>query len=223
MVNGQCLATMMTSGWGSPGQNVGLGGFVMANSKSDDLQHLQLWLSVGISSLALVLVSRDRDPCHVQPHPNLIWTSCGGCRSWPVLSNLHNGHLPEGWCHGQGSPSPAFISLYATMAWYPAETNMCNFVTQQPEEVHDMANKRVLSVFTFNRLQAGYSVRVDYYIVVDWAHVLVIVQCQCDGCSLSSKDGAVVWQSFGQVAAGLDWICLTMTQVLQDILAILHK
>ena len=92
----------------------------------------------------------------------------------------------------------SFISVYATMAWYPAETNMCAFVIQQPEEVHDMANKRVISVFTLNRLQAGHWVRINYYIVVDWAHMLVIVQCQSDGCSLSSKDGAVVWQSFGQ-------------------------
>ena len=37
---------------------------------------------------------------------------------------------------------------------------------------------------------------------MDWAHVLVIVQCRTDGCSLSCKDGALVWQSFGQVVAG---------------------
>ena len=61
----------------------------------------------------------------------------------------------------------SFISLYAVMAWYSAETNMCAFVTQQPEEVHAMANKRVLSVLTLNRLQAGHWVRVDYYIVVN--------------------------------------------------------
>ena len=36
----------------------------------------------------------------------------------------------------------------------------------------------------------------------DWAHVLVIARCQTDGCSLSCKYGAVVWQSFGQLAAG---------------------
>ena len=88
------------------------------------------------------------------------------------------------------------------MARYPAEANMCAFVAQWPEEVHDMANKRVLSVFALYRLQAGHWVRVDHHIVVNWAHVLVIVQCQGDGCSLSSKDGAVVWKSFGQVAAG---------------------
>ena len=35
--------------------------------------------------------------------------------------------------------------------------------------------------------------------MVDRVHVLVIVQCQTDGCSLSCKDGAVVLQSFGQL------------------------
>ena len=43
---------------------------------------------------------------------------------------------------------------------------------------------------------------------MDWAHVLVIVQCQTDGCSLSCKDGAIVWQSFGKLAAG----CLTILE-----------
>ena len=47
---------------------------------------------------------------------------------------------------------------------------------------------------------------------MDWAHVLVIVQCQTDGCSLSCKDGAVVWQSFGHLAAG----CLTILEMAVD-------
>ena len=48
--------------------------------------------------------------------------------------------------------------------------------------------------------------------MMDWAHVLVIVQCHTDGCSLSCKDGAVVWQSFGQLAAG----CLTILEMAVD-------
>ena len=75
-----------------------------------------------------------------------------------------------------------------------------------------MTNKRVLSAFTFNCLQTGYWIRVDYYIVMNWTYVSVIVQCQSDGCSLSSKDGAVVWQSFGQLAAG----CLTILEMAVD-------
>ena len=88
----------------------------------------------------------------------------------------------------------------------------CALVTQWPEQVHDMANKRVLGVFTLNCLQTGHWVRVDYYVMMDWVHVLVIVQCQTDGCSLSCKDGAVVWQSFGQLAAG----CLTILEMAVD-------
>ena len=75
-----------------------------------------------------------------------------------------------------------------------------------------MANKRVIGVFTLNCLQTGHWVRVDYHIMMDWAHVLVIVQYQTDGCSLSSKDGAVVWQSFGHLAAG----CLTILEMAVD-------
>ena len=47
---------------------------------------------------------------------------------------------------------------------------------------------------------------------MDWTHISVVVQCQSNGCSLSSKDGAVVWQSFGQLAAG----CLTILEMTID-------
>ena len=45
--------------------------------------------------------------------------------------------------------------------------------------------------------------------MVNWTHVLVVVQCQSDGCSLGSKDGAVVRQSLGQAAAG----CLAILEM----------
>ena len=35
-------------------------------------------------------------------------------------------------------------------------------------------------------------VRIENYIVMNWNHVLVIVQCQSDGCRLSCKYVAVV-------------------------------
>ena len=47
---------------------------------------------------------------------------------------------------------------------------------------------------------------------MNWTHVSVKVQCQSDACSLTSKDGAVVWQSFGQLAAG----CLTILEMAVD-------
>ena len=48
--------------------------------------------------------------------------------------------------------------------------------------------------------------------MMNWDHELVIVQCPTDGCSLSCKDGAVVWQSFGQLAAG----SLTIMEMVVD-------
>ena len=65
------------------------------------LQPRQLWLSAWISSVAPVLVSQDRDLCHVQLHP--AWFEpTAEYRSWPVASNLYSGHLPVGLCLGQG-------------------------------------------------------------------------------------------------------------------------
>ena len=80
------------------------------------------------------------------------------------------------------------------MAWHPAEADMGAFVAQCPKEVHDMAYKRVFSIFALNRLQARHWVRVDYNIVLFRIHVPITVQCQDDGHSLSSKDDAVIWE-----------------------------
>ena len=87
------------------------------------------------------------------------------------------------------------------MAWHPAEADTSGFVAQCPEEIHDLANERVVNIFAFNRLQARHWVRVDYDIVLYRIHVPIIIQCQCDCCCLSSKDGTVIWESFGQLAA----------------------
>ena len=107
----------------------------------------------------------------------------------------------------------SFISFNATMAsWYPAEADMCAFIAQYPEEIHDIANDRVLSIFTLNRLQAGHWIRIDYYIMAYWLHVPIIVQCQSDGCSLNSKDGTVIWESFRQLVAS----CLTILEMADD-------
>ena len=48
--------------------------------------------------------------------------------------------------------------------------------------------------------------------MMDWAHVLIIRECETDGCSLGCKDGAVVRQSFGQLAAG----CPTILEMAVD-------
>ena len=43
--------------------------------------------------------------------------------------------------------------------------------------------------------------RVDYNTVLYRIHVPKIAECQCDCCCFSSKDGTVIWESFGQLAA----------------------
>ena len=75
-----------------------------------------------------------------------------------------------------------------------------------------MANTRILRVFSLNRQQAGHWISLDYYILMNWTHVPVVVQHQTDGCSISSKDGAVVWQSFRQLATG----CRTILEMAVD-------
>ena len=47
---------------------------------------------------------------------------------------------------------------------------------------------------------------------MNWTLVSVIGQCQSDGYSLSCKDGVIVWQSVGQLAAG----CLTILGIAVD-------
>ena len=89
----------MTSSSGSTGQHMWpwYGQFEVSC-----LQPFQLRLSPRISWVTQVLVSRDRDLGHVQPHP--IWfESAAGYGSGPVASNLHSGDMPECLCHGQGS------------------------------------------------------------------------------------------------------------------------
>ena len=66
------------------------------------LQPLQLWLGAGTSSVAPVLVSQDRDLCHVQLHSTW-FEPTSECRSWPVVSYMYSGHLPVGLYLGRGS------------------------------------------------------------------------------------------------------------------------
>ena len=88
------------------------------------------------------------------------------------------------------------------MAWHPAEADTCAFVAQSPDSVHDMTNERVFRIFALNCLQARHWVWLENNIVIYRIHVPIIVQCQCNGCSLSSKDSAVIWESLGQLVAG---------------------
>ena len=119
--------------------------------------------------------------------------STNAIQSNPVLCPRQGLLLARRICH----------FLDATTACYPAETDTCTSIGQSPDDVRDITNKRILSTFAHNR------------------HVLITVQSQIqsnpvqsqsDGCSLSSKDGAVVRESFGQVAAS----CLTILEMAAD-------
>ena len=81
-----------------------------------------------------------------------------------MASNLQSGQSLVGVCHDQGFlllAGPLSHSPNATMAWHPAEADTSAFVAQCPEEIHNLANERVASIFAFNRLQARHWVRVD--------------------------------------------------------------
>ena len=155
MVKGQCLTTMVTSSRWSSGQDMGLGDLCMADSKSGDynlfssgyvLEFLwwpQCWFNeieisamysyipLDLNQLLDVGVDLWFQICIMDTHQRIYVMVKG------LLRQLVN----------------SFISVYATMAWYPAETNMCALVIQQPKEVHDLANKRVLSAFTLNQFK----------------------------------------------------------------------
>ena len=114
-----------------------------------------------------------------------------GCESLLMVSNLHNEHLSVGLCHVQGT-----LLLAGPLSHYPQchnglapsrKTNTCAFVAQCPEEVHNMTYERVFRIFALNRLQARHWVWVEYNIMLYRLHVPIIVQCQGNGCSLSSK------------------------------------
>ena len=73
----------------------------------------QLCLGAGISSVAPVLVSRDSDLCHVQLHPTW-FDSTSECRSGPMVSYLHSGHLPVGLYYGRGT----LVRLLMVWCWH---------------------------------------------------------------------------------------------------------
>ena len=131
MVNGKCLTTVVATSRRSSGQDMGVGGLGMANSKSGDY---------NLFSSGLVLEF-------------LRWPQC-----WfheINISAMHN-YIPLGlkqllnvgvdqWFHicivdtcqwvyvlVEGLPCQSvhpLISVNATVAWYPAETNTCALVT----------------------------------------------------------------------------------------------
>ena len=127
-----------------------------------------------------------------------------------MASTLCSGHLPVGLSLGRGSLLLAGPLSFPSM---PQWLGIHQKRTRVPLSHNNQSRFMIWQIKGFSvsspSIACKHWVRVDHYIVMDWAHVLVIVQCQSDGCSLSCKDGAVVWQSFGQLAAG----CLTILEM----------
>ena len=69
MLNGQCLTTMVTSSLWSSGQDIGFGGLCITNLQSGDYNLFSSGKVLEFLRGAPMLVSRDRDLCHVQLHP----------------------------------------------------------------------------------------------------------------------------------------------------------
>ena len=150
-------------------------------------QPLQLYLGTEISWVDLVLASRKRFlPCTDTSH--LIWTSC-----WILMVlNLHNGLLPMRQCHGQGTPL-----LTGQLVHFP----QCHSGLVSSRSEHVCLNHSIATGGSWYSRWEGsqyfpphsrHWVRVNYNIMSHWLHVLIIVQCQSDGCSLSSKNCAVI-------------------------------
>ena len=137
MINGQCLTTMMTSHQGSTGQDMRLGVLSMTYLNLCDynlftfglvLQFLR-WPQFRLQEIAFSTMC-SYIPLDSEP--------AAGYRRWPVASNLHSGYKPVGLSHGQGcfwELVHSVISLNATVAWRPAEMNMCAFVTQNRRKI----------------------------------------------------------------------------------------
>ena len=108
--------TSMISSRCSPGQEKGFGGLCMVNWKSGDDDFAQLWLGAGISWVSLILVllvSRDRDVCHLQPR--LTWFV-----PLPWYMEFTNGFKAAYWTLASRSMSRSRVSWVTTRAgaWY---------------------------------------------------------------------------------------------------------
>ena len=121
-----------------------------------------------------------------------------------MVSNLHSEQLSAGLCHGQGS-----VLLAGPLAHYPQCHNglapsrsehmcLCRSVPREGSWYDKWEGFLCLRP----QSPARHWVRVEYNIVLYRVHMPIIVKCQGNGCSLSSKDGAVIRESLGQLVAG---------------------
>ena len=121
-----------------------------------------------------------------------------------MVSNLHSEQLSAGLCCGQGSlllagPPPHYPQCHNGLASSRSK-HMC-FCLSVPTG-GSWYDKWECFLYLRPQWPARHWVRVEYNIVLYRVHVPIIVKCQGNGCSLSSKDGAVIRESLGQLVAG---------------------
>ena len=150
-----------------------------------------------------MLASRDKDLCQVQTRPTW-FEPAAGYRSLLVALNLPNELLPLGQCHGQGTPLLTGWLFYFQIC----HNGLVSIRNEQVCLYRWIArggswytDERFLSICPLNHSQTRHWVKVDYNIMLHWLHVPIIVQCQSDGHSLSSNDGAVIREYLGQAVA----------------------
>ena len=89
MVNGQCLTTMMTNIWRSSWHDILDLVALVWPIRSRVITILQFWLSVGIPSVAAMLVSWGRNLLSCAIHPTWFELTVE-CWSWPLASKLYS-------------------------------------------------------------------------------------------------------------------------------------
>ena len=131
---------------------------------------------------------------------HLVWTSC---RSLLVVSNLQ-WTVVKGPQVGQGPPllaGPLFHYPQSHNGLAPSRSGHMCLCCSEPRKLswYDKWDG-----FPYLRPQLPASKTLSQSRIQHRAlhNVPIIVQCQGNGCSLSSKDGAVIRESFGQLAAG---------------------
>ena len=155
-----------------------------------------------------MLVSRDICLRHAHTLPT--WFELAAAyMGWLVASNLHSEVLSVGQCHGQGFLLPVGPRFHFL------QCHNCLVSSRNGHVCLYHSVSRGGSWYSkwegsLNHLQAGHWLRVDHHIMSYWLYVPIIVQS--DGCSLSSKDGAVTLESFGQLEAS----CLTILEMAVD-------
>ena len=146
--NGQSLATMLASSWWSSGQNMGFCGIGMANSESgyhNLLSSGQVPKSLGWSKCWFQEIQISTMYRYIPLNLDLLLNV--RVYQWLQICKVDSRQWVYVMIEGLLCKLVHYlIPLCATMAWHPAEVDTSSLVAQCPEEIQDLANKRVVVV-----------------------------------------------------------------------------